>query len=172
IFDDGSVRSFGPNLRRAVISADVAGVTLNVLHQADQLGGWQGLSEPQLRAIEYWELEQAKLRRQPADPVLSGKIAVVAGAATGIGRATAELLSRRNAAVAALDIDPKVSEFANASGRTGHVVDLRDEAAVEAVLREVVKAYGGVDILVCNAGIFRTGAKIETLGDEDWDLTL
>lgn len=172
IFDDGSARSFGPNLRRAGISADVVAVTLAALYQADQLGGWRGLGEGALRAIEYWELEQAKLKRQPADPVLAGKVAVVAGAATGIGRATAELLARRGAVVAGVDIDPAVTGLDAAQGCAGHVADLRDEGAVAAIFDAVVRAYGGLDILVCNAGIFRAGARIESLGDEDWDATL
>ena len=172
IFADGSARSFGPNLRRASISADVAGVTLVALHQADQLGGWQGLSESQLRAIEYWELEQAKLKRQPADPILSGKVAVVAGAATGIGRATAELLAQRGAVVAGIDIDPEIGGLGRVRGCSGYVADLRNEAQVAETLEAVVKTYGGIDILVCNAGIFRTGSPIESLSDDDWDATL
>src|SRR5690606_31154379 len=171
VFDDGSLRSFGPNLKRASVSADVAEVTANVLHEAAQLGVWQGLSEPDLRAIEYWELEQAKLKRQPADPPLAGKIAVVAGAATGIGRATAELLAKKGAVVAAIDIDPAVHAFEGA-GRIAYQADLRDEERISTIFGELVTAYGGLDILVCNAGIFRTGAKIESLGDDDWDLTL
>jgi len=172
LFDDGSARSFGPNLRRASISADVVGVTLSALHQARQLGGWRGLSESHLRDIEYWELEQAKLKRQPADPVLSGKVAVVAGAATGIGRATAERLAQLGAIVAGIDIDPAVTDLVGLRGCKGYVADLRDEAGVAAILESVVQAYGGLDILICNAGIFRAGAKIESLGDDDWDATL
>lgn len=172
LFDDGSARSFGPNPRRAAISADVVGVTLAALYQADQLGGWQGLSESDLRDIEYWELEQAKLKRQPVDPALSGKIAVVAGAATGIGRATAELLAARGAIVAGIDIDPAIEQLGSVRGCKGYLADLRDETRVAAILDDVVRAYGGVDILVCNAGIFRAGASIENLADDDWDATL
>lgn len=172
VFADGSVRSFGPNLKRAGVSADVARVTSSVLYQASQLGGWQGLDEAQMRAIEYWELEQAKLKRQPGDPVLAGKVAVVAGGATGIGRATAELLAKRGAVVAVLDIDPAAGQFATGPGRLAYTLDLRDEHRVAAALAEIARGHGGIDILVCNAGIFRTGARIETLSDDDWDLTL
>jgi len=169
---DGATLAFGPNLKRATISADVVRVTLEALLQADQMGGWQGLPEHDLRALEYWELEQAKLKRQPADPVLAGKIAVVAGSATGIGLATAKMLNAKGAAVIGLDIDPAVSTTFSADGFEGFVVDLRDEKSVANALDRVVRTYGGLDILVCNAGIFRTGSKIEELDDTTWDLTL
>lgn len=172
VFADGSTRSFGPNLKRAQISADVVGVTLQALVQADQLGGWRGLAEPDLRSLEYWELEQAKLKRQPADPVLAGKVAVVAGAAAGIGLATAKALHRKGAVVAGLDIDPGVTTVMAQPGFQGRVVDLRDEAATRAAIDDAVRAYGGLDILLCNAGIFRTGARIEAMDDENWDATL
>jgi rhamnose utilization protein RhaD (predicted bifunctional aldolase and dehydrogenase) len=91
----GVVRSFGPTLARARVSADVAAANLRALRRAGQIGHWQGLPEADLRALEYWELEQAKVRAQGAPPALSGKIAVVSGAAAGIGRACAEALPRR-----------------------------------------------------------------------------
>lgn len=171
VFEDGSLRSFGPNLKRAAVSADVATVTANVLHDAAQLGGWQGLGEADLRSIEYWALEQAKLKRHPADPPLAGKVAVVAGAASGIGRVTAELLAKNGAIVAGIDNDPAMTSFA-APGRLAYQADLREEAQIATILSDLVTGYGGLDILVCNAGIFRTGSRIETLSDEDWDLTL
>lgn len=172
IAGDGSTRSFGPNLRRAQVSADVIGATLGALVQADQLGGWQGLAEPDLRSLEYWELEQAKLKRQPADPVLAGRIAVVAGAAVGIGLATARALQARGAVVVGLDVDPLVTRVMDRADFAGRVVDLTDEGATAAALEGVVDAYGGLDILVCNAGIFRSGAQIAALGDGDWDAIL
>lgn len=172
ILSDGALRSFGPNLKRAQISADVAALTASAIFQAAQLGGWKGLSEPDLRALEYWELEQAKLKRQPPDPPLAGKVAVVAGAASGIGQATAAMLARKGAVVVGLDLDPAIREAVSAPGYKGHVLDLREEAAVAEALAETARAFGGIDLLVCNAGIFRTGQSIETLGDEDWDRTL
>ena len=172
LFEDGHCRSFGPNLKRASISADVADTTLEAMYYADQIGDWQGLGEQDLRDLEYWELEQAKLKRQKPASELTGKIAVVSGAAAGIGQACAEVLFEKGAVVIGLDIDPSISETMSKPGYEGLVLDLTDEAAVANALAYVVDNYGGLDIVVSNAGIFRTGAKIETLGDEDWDAIL
>lgn len=170
----GELRSFGPTLARAQISADVAAANALALRRAGQIGNgqWQGLSETDLRDLEYWELEQAKLKRQPEPPVLSGRIAVVSGAATGIGRACAEALAAAGAVVIGLDIDPAVAAHMDRPGYRGRVVDMTDEARVGAALAAVVQDYGGLDILVSNVGIFRAGAPIETLEDRVWDETL
>jgi rhamnose utilization protein RhaD (predicted bifunctional aldolase and dehydrogenase)/NAD(P)-dependent dehydrogenase (short-subunit alcohol dehydrogenase family) len=172
LFEDGACRSYGPNLKRAMISADVADTTLEAMYYADKIGDWQGLAEADLRDLEYWELEQAKLKRQQPPAELTGKIAVVSGAAAGIGQACAEVLAEKGAVVVGLDIDPSIAESMSKPGFEGIVLDLTDEAAVGNALAHVVDSYGGLDIVVSNAGIFRTGAKIETLSDEDWDATL
>ncbi|WP_333816513.1 SDR family oxidoreductase [Tabrizicola sp.] len=172
ILPDGSVRTFAPTLARARVSADVATANLRALRHAAALGGWQGLTEPDLRALEYWELEQAKLKAQGALPRLAGKVAVVSGAAAGIGRACAEALRDRGAVVVGLDIDASLCDHMNLPGYEGLTVDMTREAAVSAALARVVSSYGGLDILVSNVGIFRTGAPIDQLTDDIWDMTL
>ncbi|WP_422050818.1 SDR family oxidoreductase [Shimia sp.] len=164
----GSIRSFGPNIKRADISADVARTTAKALLYAQETGGWQGLSEDDLRGLEYWELEQAKLKKQPKGPELTGKIAVVTGAATGIGRAIAQKLHAKGAVVVGFDINPVVVENLSNTGLEGTVVDATDRAEVEVALANVVQAYGGLDILVSNAGIFTAGAQVEDMDDNDW----
>ncbi len=104
IYRSGHCRSYGSNLKRATVSADVARTTLRALARAEILGGWSGLSTDELRELEYWELEQAKLRRQPKPLPLTGRIAVVTGAASGIGRACAGTLLDAGAVVVGLDI--------------------------------------------------------------------
>lgn len=168
----GTIRSFGPTLARARVSADVAEANLRALRRAGQIGHWQGLSEADLRALEYWELEQGKLRVRGAPPILSGKVAVVSGAAAGIGRACAEALRDCGAVVVGLDIDPDLHTHMNRLGYDGIHADLTDEDATAKALDRVVGDYGGLDILVSNVGIFRTGAPIEKLTDEVWDQTL
>ncbi|MCX5516311.1 short-chain dehydrogenase [Kaistia algarum] len=172
LLSDGAVRSFGPTLARARVSADVARATVRALRTAGRLGHWQGLSESELRDLEYWELEQAKLKAQGTPPPLAGKIAVVTGAAAGIGRACAELLRDRGAVVVGIDLDPSIRDHMNRPGYDGVVADLRSDEAVTPALDDIVRHYGGVDILVSNAGIFRAGAPIEALSDVDWDDTL
>ena len=169
LFKTGQCRSFGPNLKRATISADVADSTLKAMYYADRMGGWQGLGEEDLRDLEYWQLEQAKLKRQKPSAELSGKIAVVSGAAAGIGQACAETLRDKGAVVVGLDIDPSIAGTMAEPGFEGVVLDLTDEAAVARALAQTVDDYGGLDIVVSNAGIFRSGANVETLCDRDWD---
>lgn len=172
ILPDGSVRSFGPTLARARISADVAAANVRALRLAAKIGRWQALTESEQRDLEYWELEQAKLKGQGAPPPLAGKVAVVSGAASGIGRASAEALRDKGAVVVGLDVDPLIREHMNRPGYDSHLADLTSDEAVSSALREIVASYGGLDIVVSNVGIFRTGAPIESLADDVWDATL
>lgn len=172
MFDSGHTRSFGPNLRRACVSRDVINATLSALRKAEIIGGWQGLDLADLFALEYWELEQSKLKRQKPDAVLSGKIAVVSGAATGIGRACAETMRDKGAVVIGLDINPEISSVMNQPDFASFVVDLTDDAHVQNCMKEVVRRYGGMDMLVSNAGVFKTGDTVETMPDDVWDSTI
>jgi NAD(P)-dependent dehydrogenase (short-subunit alcohol dehydrogenase family) len=172
LFETGHVRSFGPNLKRATISRDVARATVDALQAAAKLGTWQGLSPDDLRDLEYWELEQAKLRSQKADADLAGKIAVVSGAAAGIGHACAHVLRERGAVVVGLDINPDILTSMNSAEFLGIVVDLTDEAQVTAAMAQVVERFGGLDIVVSNAGVFETGHTVETMEDAVWNKTL
>jgi len=172
LFESGHVRSYGQNLKRARVSADVAAATVRAMVFARPAGGWEGLDEHDLRDLEYWDLEQAKLRRQPQPSRLTGKIAVVTGAASGIGRACAELLAERGAVVVGLDVAASVTDMMNTPGFEGVRLDVNDETAVVHALGGVVDAYGGIDILVSTVGLFRTGDNVETLADETWNLSL
>ena len=157
---------------RAVVSADVANSTLNAMLYANEIGGWSGLTEQDLRDLEYWELEQAKLKKQGKSLSLQGKIAVVAGSATGIGLATAKILAKNGAVVVGFDINPEVKKHMNRVGFDSIIVDLTDGDAVKQAIENVVENYGGIDILIANAGIFKAGEYIENLQDDTWDKTL
>ena len=172
ISTNGAIRSFGPNLKRANISADVARTTAHALMYAKQTGGWQGLTEEDLRGLEYWELEQTKLKKQPKGPELTGKVALVTGAASGIGLATAKRLHERGAVVVGFDINPDTPDILNGAGLEGKVVDATDDTATHAAIDEIVQSYGRIDILVSNAGIFPTGQNVVDLDDETWSKSM
>jgi rhamnose utilization protein RhaD (predicted bifunctional aldolase and dehydrogenase)/NAD(P)-dependent dehydrogenase (short-subunit alcohol dehydrogenase family) len=159
----------GPSARDAQAVAEIYLHTIPVLERVeDHLGGYVALSPEQLFEFEYWELEQAKLRRAGEPPALAGTVALVTGAASGIGRACAEALLDRGAAVAGLDVSPDVEgRFAGPAWR-GIVADVADADDVGAALKTTVEAFGGVDIAVMAAGVFGSSAPIAELGDAEW----
>lgn len=121
-------------------------------------------------------LTVAKARKEfapdpEADPLLPhlGKVAIVTGAAGGIGRATAQRLHDDGAVVVGMDINPAITTNLNAPGLSGVVCDITNDEAFKAEIDKIAAEYGGVDIIVANAGIFKAGEYIEELG-EMWDL--
>ena len=95
----------------------------------------------------------------------AGKVAIITGSAGGIGRATAEKLHADGAIVVGLDINPAVVENLSKPGLSGVVCDITDDAALQSAVDAVVAEHGNLDIIVANAGIFKAGEYIETLGD-------
>ena len=162
--------AFGESRKAARIAADIAEHTLRVKARAQALGRYQALTEPELFAMEYWPLELKKLGLQER-PVLGGQVAVVTGAAGAIGCATAAILLEHGACVCLVDIDGARLEAA--MGRLDRVAyrpqaiavtaDLTDPRQVENAFVECVLAFGGVDIVVANAGI----AHVSRLEDMD-----
>jgi rhamnose utilization protein RhaD (predicted bifunctional aldolase and dehydrogenase)/NAD(P)-dependent dehydrogenase (short-subunit alcohol dehydrogenase family) len=159
----------GRSAREAAIARDLYSHTIDVITKAEALGGYRALSEAELFEFEYWDLEQAKLRRAGRPPIFAGEIALVTGAASGIGRACVESLLKRGAAVVGLDLDPGVTTCAGTRpDYLGLPCDVTSEAAVASALEAGVRAYGGLDMLVLNAGVFPAGTPIEKLGAEEW----
>jgi NAD(P)-dependent dehydrogenase (short-subunit alcohol dehydrogenase family)/ribulose-5-phosphate 4-epimerase/fuculose-1-phosphate aldolase len=159
----------GRSAREAAIARDVYSHTMDVIARAEALGGYRALSEEELFEFEYWDLEQAKLRRAGKPPMFAGEIACVTGAASGIGKACVEAFLKRGAAVVGLDIDPKVTSSAGSKpDYFGLECDVTSEEAIEAALEMAVRAYGGVDILILNAGLFPAGTPIESLDSSEW----
>jgi NAD(P)-dependent dehydrogenase (short-subunit alcohol dehydrogenase family) len=140
--------------------------TIPVMEAAeDQLGGYVALPPERLFEVEYWELEQAKLRASGEPPPLAGTVALVTGAASGIGRACAEALAVAGAAVAGVDLRPS-------STGLPVVADLMDTVAIRGALRATVEAYGGVDIAVLAAGVFGESEAVADLDDASWRATM
>lgn len=159
----------GRSAREAAIARDLYSHTMDVIARAEALGGYRALAEGELFEFEYWDLEQAKLRRAGTPPVFAGEIAWVTGAASGIGKACVEALLKRGAAIVALDIDPKVAaSVAPRPDYLGLPCDITSAEALGAALEAGVRAFGGMDMLILNAGIFPAGTPIESLESAEW----
>jgi len=157
----------GRTVRDARIVAEIYARTMDVIERAVALGGWRALSERELFDVEYWDLEQAKLRSAGKPPPLAGEVALVTGAASGIGKATVAALRARGAAVVGLDLDPSI-ERAEGPDLVGVAGDVADGEAISRALDAAVRRFGGLDALVLNAGVFPGGRRIEALGDDEW----
>lgn len=162
------------------ITNDIVKHTRRCMQWSEALGGYRPVSENDLFAVEYWELEQAKLKVGATKLALQGKIAVVTGAASGIGFAIANELRAQGAVVAALDLNPQVVEkfgpgnsHGNSSDNSlGIICDVRSEASLQNAFTQVAHRFGGVDILVANAGTFPAGQALDKLSEADWTATL
>ena len=162
----------GRNAREAAIAEEIYEHTIDVILRADALGGWRAVSERDLFAIEYWDLEQAKLHKAGPRPMFAGEIALVTGAASGIGKACVESFLKRGAAVVGLDRNPAIAGMWKRPDFLGLACDLTDSAAVERSLEEAVGQYGGLDMLVLNAGIFPSSQPLQDISADIWQRTM
>lgn len=151
--------------------------TMDVIEGAESMGGYAALPARDLYDIEYWPLELYKLKLAPPDRELAGRVALVTGAASGIGRATARRLAAAGAHVFVTDIDSTGAEdAARRIRRAGHAaepltLDVTDQTAVASALRGVLLAVGGIDVLVSNAGV-ADAASIDSLELDAWQRSL
>ena len=162
----------GRTARDAAIVEDLYDHTIDVILRAEALGGWRAVSERDLFDIEYWDLEQAKLRKAGSPPVFTGEVALVTGAASGIGKACVESFLARGAAVIALDVNPAIETLWPRVDVLGATCDLTDAKAVEGSLDRGVRRFGGIDMLVLNAGIFPSSQPIQEIPAQTWKGTM
>ncbi|MBK9745219.1 MAG: bifunctional aldolase/short-chain dehydrogenase [Chloroflexi bacterium] len=160
--------TLGKTAKDAAIAEDIYRHTIDIILGAEALGGYQALPAADLFDMEYWELEQAKLKAPTKAPVFTGEIALVTGAASGIGKACAEVLLKRGAAVIGLDINPTITTLFPRRDFLGLMCDVTDETAIQQALEAGAQAFGGLDMLVLNAGIFPPSAKIQALQLDYW----
>lgn len=160
--------TIGKTAQDAAIVADIYDHTMDIIARATVLGGYRALPAKDIFDVEYWDLEQAKLRKGGKPLAFSGEVALVTGAASGIGKACVESLLARGAAVVALDLDAKVVTLKSAANFLGLQCDLTSEEHFKKALEQAVSTFGGLDILVLNAGIFPGGCRIEALKTEEW----
>jgi NAD(P)-dependent dehydrogenase (short-subunit alcohol dehydrogenase family) len=164
--------SFGVSRSRSQVVQDIVQHSTHAARVAEELGGWRPVAGKDLFDVEYWDLEQAKLRRAAPPGPLQGKIAIVTGAASGIGRACAVRLLAQGVAVAAIDLNPDVAELSADASYLGIACDVTDSAAVDAAVAAAVRRFGGIDILVTNAGTFPASQRVEEMDDAAWEASL
>ena len=161
--------ALGRSARDARIVFDLYSHTIDVIARATALGGYQALAESDIFDVEYWDLEQAKLRKSGKAPPFAGEIALVTGAASGIGKACVDAFLQRGAAVVGLDVDKDaLAARKRRADYLGLVCDITSEPALHEALDASVRAFGGIDMLVLNAGVFPGGARIDSLGHREW----
>jgi rhamnose utilization protein RhaD (predicted bifunctional aldolase and dehydrogenase)/NAD(P)-dependent dehydrogenase (short-subunit alcohol dehydrogenase family) len=162
----------GRDARDAAIIEELYDHSIDVFLRAEALGGWRAVGESHLFDIEYWDLEQAKLRKREAPPAFRGEVAVVTGAASGIGKACVEAFLRRGAAVVGLDRNPAIEGLWQRPDFLGLTLDLTDAGLLNESLNSAVKRFGGVDMLVLNAGIFPSSQPVQDIAAETWQQTM
>jgi rhamnulose-1-phosphate aldolase/alcohol dehydrogenase len=163
--------SVGRTLKAARLARDLYLRAIEVMRGASALGGFVSLTDEESFAVEYWPLELYKLSLAPPPRELRGMVALITGAAGGIGSATARAIVGEDGCVVVADIlADRAAEVAGELGEVARSVetDVRSEESVIAAFREAVLAYGGVDIVVSNAGI-ASSAPIEETTVEEWD---
>lgn len=158
----------GRRAKDADIASDIYRHTIDVIEAAEQLGGYRALSQADIFDMEYWELEQAKLRLGGAPARLAGQVALVTGAASGIGRACVSELAAAGASVIGMDLDPVVSAAGTGPDYLGLAADVTDTNAVSTALRTGVERFGGIDIVVLSAGILPPSQRVADLTMDQW----
>jgi len=158
----------GRTAKDAAIVTEIYDHTIDVILRAEALGGFQTLPSKDIFDVEYWDLEQAKLKKGGKPAAFAGEIALVTGAASGIGKAAVAAFLARGAAVVGLDLDAKIESLHSRPDFFGLGCDVTDEAQVRSALEQTVIAFGGLDMLVLNAGVFPASRKIADLPTDEW----
>ncbi|WP_406116717.1 bifunctional aldolase/short-chain dehydrogenase [Streptomyces anulatus] len=166
--------SFGKDKQTSRVAGEFYVNAINVMRGAEAVSAYTPIEESEKFRIEYWELEEAKLRRMPPPKPLATRVALVTGAGSGIGKAIAHRLAAEGACVIVADLDTDSAEaVADELGGPDRAVavtmNVTDEEEITAAFREAVLAFGGVDLVVNNAGISISKPLLETTA-KDWDL--
>ena len=166
--------SFGKDKQTARVTGEFYVNAINVMRGAEAVSAYQPVDEAEKFRVEYWALEEAKLRRMPKPKPLAGRVALVTGGASGIGRATCYALASQGACVIVADLDlagaeALAKELGGPDVAVGIEMDVADEEAIKAGIAAGSLAFGGLDLVVNNAGLSKSAALEETTA-QLWDL--
>jgi len=169
VLDPGfGLAAAGRTAKDALIVDEIYDHTIDVILRAEALGGFQALPAKDIFDVEYWDLEQAKLKKGGKPAAFAGEVALVTGAASGIGKAAVAAFLARGAAVVGVDLDAKIESLHARPDFLGLRCDVTDDAQVRSAIGRAVLAFGGVDMLILNAGMFPASRKIADLPTEEW----
>ncbi|MFB9650352.1 bifunctional aldolase/short-chain dehydrogenase [Curtobacterium pusillum] len=166
--------SYGKDAQTARVAGEFYVNAINVMRGAESLSTYAPIDEAEKFRIEYWALEEAKLQRMPPAKKLATRIALVTGAASGIGKAIAKRLAAEGAAVVIADLDlAKAQEAAAEIGgpdtAIGVAANVTDSGAIDEAIQEALLHFGGLDLVVNNAGLSLSKSLLDTT-EQDWDL--
>ncbi|MFJ1927609.1 MULTISPECIES: bifunctional aldolase/short-chain dehydrogenase [unclassified Streptomyces] len=166
--------SFGNDKQTARVAGEFYLNAVNVMRGAEAVSSYAPIGESEKFRIEYWDLEEAKLRRMPKPKPLATRVALVTGAGSGIGKAIARRLAAEGACVVVADLNAEsaaavAEDLGGADRAVAVVVDVTSEEQIAAAFEAAVLAFGGVDLVVNNAGISISKPLLETTA-RDWDL--
>jgi NAD(P)-dependent dehydrogenase (short-subunit alcohol dehydrogenase family)/ribulose-5-phosphate 4-epimerase/fuculose-1-phosphate aldolase len=158
----------GKNMGEICIIADLYEHTMQCILRAEKLGGWQALPASDIFDLEYWDLEQAKLQKGGTSLEFQGEVVLITGAASGIGKACVESFLARGCAVVGIDLNVGIETTSTNNNYLGLVCDVTDESALKDMLEIGVRYFGGIDMVVLNAGIFPGGKTVSDLPTDEW----
>ena len=183
--------TWGKNKSESRVTGEFYSLAIEVMRVAESVSTYQGLPQQEAFDIEYWALEEAKLRRMPVEKEFARNVVVVIGAGSGIGKATAHRLAEEGAHVVCADLSEEagtetaqelIGFYGKGIGNAGSgisrcgpvislMVDITQRDSVQRMFEQIVLAYGGIDNVIVTAGIFIPPSKEGSIPDEKWALT-